>query len=39
VADRSKSIGWRPKLNEIEDFVGDLKKEAVRYQKVKGSKA
>jgi len=30
VADRSKSIGWKPKQNEMEDFVEHLKKETKR---------
>jgi len=30
VADRSKSIGWKPKQNEMEDFVEHIKKETKR---------
>jgi hypothetical protein len=36
VADRSKSIGWKPKKNEMEDFVEHLKRETVRVEKVFG---
>ena len=36
VADRSKSIGWKPKQNEMEDFVEYLKTEVKRVEKTFG---
>jgi len=38
VADRSKSIGWRPKYDELDDLVAHIKKEVVRIEKTKGKK-
>jgi hypothetical protein len=38
VADRSKSIGWRPRLTEMEDLVAHIKTEVVRVEKKFGKK-
>jgi hypothetical protein len=38
VADRSKSIGWRPKLDEMSDLVDHVKTEVVRIEKTFGRK-
>jgi hypothetical protein len=36
VADRSKSIGWKPKQTELEDFVEYLRSETLRVEKTFG---
>ena len=38
VADRSKSIGWRPKFSELEDFVQHVRSETIRMEKMFGRK-
>jgi hypothetical protein len=38
VADRSKSIGWKPKNDELEDFVESLRSEVKRVEKHFGRK-
>ena len=38
VPDRSKSIGWKAKKNEMDDFVQYLKKETLRVEKKFGKK-
>lgn len=37
-ADRSKSIGWRPKFSDERDFLRSVREETVRVEKVYGRK-
>jgi len=37
-ADRSKSIGWRPKFTDERDFLRGVREETVRVEKVFGRK-